>query len=300
MKDIDRLPPLFTSRGDLMSFFARHGKNNARTNLLSMYEGECYLGIDIGSYAIKSVLIGNHGQILNTYYEKPIVNQAIDIIKFIKGMLSPKTKLVKCFVTGLFENANGYADGFVEENSANLRAACFMVPTVDCVIEIGAKQVEVIKRDRECNTITSEKRRMEQVGDMMVSAGEILKVSIESLATMAFFASTPFDFSIDKIDTIEERIKYAIKNRYSVPDISAGISYLIVETAIKEVLHTKDSDRLGKHIVVQGGTFDNKAVLRAFEKIFGIEVICPSISKFMGAYGAALIAKDNYSNQKRD
>lgn len=302
--EINRLDPLFKDNSEYDTFCQRHANAVVQKAELADYTGDCFLGIDAGSTTTKMALIGSEGQLLFSHYTgnkgNPI-QTAIDAIKLLKDKLPSGAHIVHSCSTGygesLLKSAFCLDEGEVE-TIAHCKAASFFEPDVDCVLDIGGQDMKCIKlRKGTVDTILLNEACSSGCGSFIENFASSLGYTAEGFAKEALFAQNPVDLGTRCTVFMNSNVKQAQKEGASVSDISAGLAYSVIKNALFKVIKLSNAEDLGKHIVVQGGTFYNRAVLRAFEKISGVEAICPDISGIMGAFGAALIAKERYKGK---
>ncbi len=300
--EMPRLEPLFTSEEEYSAFIKRHEKAILPKGSLKSYTGNCYLGIDAGSTTTKLALIGESGELLFSFYSSnnanPI-NTAKRAIELLRAELPEGAKIVRSCSTGygeaLLKSAFALDDGEVE-TIAHCTAAAFFDPEVDCVLDIGGQDMKCIRlKDGAVDTILLNEACSSGCGSFIENFANSLELDVETFANKALFAEAPVDLGTRCTVFMNSNVKQAQKEGASVADISAGLAYSVIKNAFYKVIKLSSASDLGRHIVVQGGTFHNKAVLRALEKISGTEATCPDISGLMGAFGAALIAKKNYT-----
>ena len=303
--EMPRLPALFESREDYEAFCDRHKKAEVPSGDLSEYEGECFLGIDAGSTTTKMAVIGSQGQLLYSFYannQGNPIKTAMGAIENLRKILPNGAEIVRSCSTGygeaLLKSAFSLDEGEVE-TIAHCTAASFFDPKVDCVLDIGGQDMKCIKLLDGCvDTVLLNEACSSGCGSFIENFANSLGYTAEGFAKEALFASNPVDLGTRCTVFMNSNVKQAQKEGASVTDISAGLAYSVIKNALYKVIKLADASELGKHIVVQGGTFCNQAVLRAFEKIAGVEVTCPGQSGIMGAFGAALIARERYHGQE--
>ncbi len=303
--EMPRLEPLFQDEEEFKAFEERHQKSVVQIEPLASYCGDCYLGIDAGSTTTKLVLIGKDGQLLFTYYANnhgDPVQTAKDAIKLLKDELPQTANIVRGCSTGygesLLKSAFSLDEGVVE-TIAHCTAASFFDPKVDCVLDIGGQDMKCIKlKNGAVDTILLNEACSSGCGSFIENFAVSLGLTVESFAKEALFATAPVDLGTRCTVFMNSNVKQAQKEGASVADISAGLAYSVIKNALYKVIKLTSAEELGSHIVVQGGTFHNQAVLRAFEKIADVQVTCPSISGLMGAFGAALVAREHDDKQK--
>ena len=303
--EIKRLDPLFADREEYAAFLARHSRAAVKKRALAGYSGNCFLGIDAGSTTTKLALIGEGGELLYSTYASNRGNP----IEVARGALTelmealPDTaRIVRSCSTGygeeLMKAAFRLDEGEVE-TVAHTTAAAFFDPEVDCVLDIGGQDMKCIRlKDHAVDTVILNEACSSGCGSFIENFASSLGFTAEQFAAEALFAESPVDLGTRCTVFMNSNVKQAQKEGAPVSDISAGLAYSVIKNALYKVIKLSNAAQLGRHIVVQGGTFYNKAVLRAFEKIAGVQAVCPDISGIMGAFGAALIARDRCSGEK--
>ena len=303
--EMPRLAPLFRNEEEYTHFCDRHSKAVVSKADFSTYEGNCFLGIDAGSTTTKLALIGEEGQLLWHFYRgnqgNPIMTAQFAIGE-LKRVLPDTAKIVHACSTGygeaLLKSAFALDEGVVE-TIAHCTAASFFDPDVDCVLDIGGQDMKCIRlKNGTVDNIMLNEACSSGCGSFIENFATSMGYTAEAFAKEALFAKAPVDLGTRCTVFMNSNVKQAQKEGAGVPDISAGLAYSVIKNALYKVIKLASAEELGKHIVVQGGTFHNKAVLRAFEKIAGAEATCPDISGLMGAFGAALTAKNHYSGQQ--
>lgn len=300
--EMPRLPALFESHAEYEQFCCRHARASVARGELSAYRGNCYLGIDAGSTTTKMALIGENGELLYSYYTNNNGNPieaAKKGIHELQTLMPGNAKIVRACSTGygeaLLQAAFSLDDGEVK-TIAHCTAASFFDPKVDCVLDIGGQDMKCIRlKNGAVDSIMLNEACSSGCGSFIENFANSLGYTAEEFAQTALFAEHPVDLGTRCTVFMNSNVKQAQKEGASVSDISAGLAYSVIKNALYKVIKLSSAEELGSHIVVQGGTFHNKAVLRAFEEIAGAEVICPDISGVMGAFGAALIARRNYT-----
>ncbi len=302
--EINRLEPLFANKEEYDSFCNRHNKAVVKKENLADYSGECFLGIDAGSTTTKLALIGKDGQLLFSYYannQGNPIQTAKNAIALLCESMPSTAKIARSCSTGygeaLLKSAFHLDEGEVE-TIAHCTAATFFEKNVDCVLDIGGQDMKCIKlRNGAVETIMLNEACSSGCGSFIENFATSLGYTAAEFAQKAIFAENPVDLGTRCTVFMNSNVKQAQKEGASVSDISSGLAYSVIKNALFKVIKLGSADELGKHIVVQGGTFYNHAVLRAFEKVAGVEAICPDISGIMGAFGAALIARERYTGQ---
>ncbi len=299
--EVERMEPLFASPKDYDAFCERHNTHHVTTANLSSYQGNCFLGIDAGSTTTKVALVGDDGSLLYSFYSSndgSPLKTAIQSLKEIYNLLPSGVRIVRSCSTGygeaLMKAAFLLDDGEVE-TVAHYNAAAFFNPDVDCILDIGGQDMKCIKiKNQTVNSVQLNEACSSGCGSFIETFAKSLNYGVEEFARTALFAEHPIDLGTRCTVFMNSKVKQAQKEGASVPDISAGLAYSVIKNALFKVIKVSDASELGQHIVVQGGTFYNDAVLRSFEKIAGCEAIRPDIAGIMGAFGAALIARERY------
>ena len=293
---------LFNDAADLENFRDRHAKHKVKRGELSTYCGDIFVGIDAGSTTTKICAIGSDKQILYTNYGsnegaplKVVVNQIRDLYEKI-----PSTaKIAGVFTTGYGEaivKAALHADGSEVETFAHLTAAQEFCPEVSFVLDIGGQDMKCFfVKDGTIGNITLNEACSAGCGSFIQNFAQGLNMTVGDFAGKALTSAAPVDLGTRCTVFMNSKVKQAQKEGATVNDISAGIALSVIKNALFKVMQLRNVDDLGDNIVVQGGTFYNDAVLRSIEKILKREVIRPDIAGLMGAYGAALLARENCS-----
>lgn len=298
VSSVDTAPVLFESQEDYDAFCQRHNAQHPPAYDIATYTGDAYLGIDAGSTTTKLVLIAPDGGLLYTYYHSNLGNP-VSIVKeqleTIYGLIGDRITIKGSAVTGygedLIKNAFRCDLGLVE-TVAHYNAAAHFNPDVDFIIDIGGQDMKCFKiRNGAVDSIMLNEACSSGCGSFIETFARALGYDIADFAKLGLFTKKPVNLGSRCTVFMNSSVKQAQKDGASVEDISAGLSISIVKNAIYKVLRMSSADDLGQHIVVQGGTFHNDAVLRAFEQELGREVIRPTIAGIMGAFGAALAAK---------
>lgn len=289
-------PPLFSSKEDYDAFKKRHNHDSDNIGYIDKPAGEMYLGIDAGSTTVKAVLCDKNGNILKSSYSSNNGNSVPIVKAFLEEMYAeyPDINIVSSAVTGYGEDIIRNAfhiDNGVVETIAHYTAAEKFRKDVDFIIDIGGQDIKCFKiRNGAIDNIFLNEACSSGCGSFLQTFAAALGYSIADFSKEGLFADRPVDLGSRCTVFMNSSVKQAQKDGASVSNISAGLSISVVKNALYKVIRCDNPDSLGKNIVVQGGTFLNDAVLRAFEKETGRNVIRPSISGLMGAYGAALYA----------
>ncbi len=299
--EVARMEPLFETQEEYDAFRSRHDGHNVKSADLSTYEGNCYLGIDAGSTTTKIALVGEDGSLLYSFYSNnngsPLAT-ALRSIKEIYSKLPENAHIVHSCSTGygeaLLKAALQLDDGEVE-TVAHYYAAAFFNPDVDCILDIGGQDMKCIKiKNQTVDSVQLNEACSSGCGSFIETFAKSLNYSVQDFAKEALFAKNPIDLGTRCTVFMNSKVKQAQKEGASVADISSGLAYSVIKNALFKVIKLSDAKDLGKNIVVQGGTFYNDAVLRSFEKISGCECVRPDIAGIMGAFGAALIARERH------
>ncbi len=293
------LPALFESQEELDKFEKRHNSHKVKKAELKEQIGPLYLGIDAGSTTSKLALINEASELVYSYYnsnEGEPLDLCINMLKNMYKELPESAYIANSAITGygekLIQAALNIDIGEVE-TIAHYKAAKHFEPNVDFIIDIGGQDMKAIKINNSVvDNILLNEACSSGCGSFLESFANSLNMPVKDFATEALFAKKPIDLGSRCTVFMNSMVKQSQKEGASLGDISAGLSYSIIKNALYKVIKLKNAESLGKHIVVQGGTFYNKAVLRSFELETRREVIRPDISGIMGAFGVALIAKE--------
>ena len=295
------LKPLFTTDEEYKMFKDRHDKDTVPKKDLKTYSGDCFLGIDAGSTTTKVVLIDRDGNLLYSLYGSNEGNPLNSVISMLKQLylVLPEKAIIR------YSGITGYGEKLIQtalnvdlneiETIAHYTAAKKFMPNVTSIVDIGGQDMKYIKMKGDViDNIMLNEACSSGCGSFIETFAKSLKLSISDFVNEALQSRRPVDLGSRCTVFMNSKIKQAQKEGYEVGDISAGLSYSVIKNAIQKVMKVRDVSTLGDHIVVQGGTFYNDAVLRAFELIVGKDVIRPDISGLMGAYGVALLAEEQY------
>lgn len=297
----DTLEPLFEGEAELADFRMRHGQAHAQEKSLSDHEGVAFLGIDAGSTTTKVALIDDSGNLMYSFYgnnQGQPLETTMTVLKDLYRKLPENVFIGKAAVTGygeqLIKNALKVDIGEVE-TMAHYKAANHFQPGVDFILDIGGQDMKAMTiKDGALSSIQLNEACSSGCGSFIETFAKSLNYNVEDFAKAALKSKAPVDLGSRCTVFMNSKVKQVQKEGASVGDISAGLSYSVIKNAIYKVIKVRRPEELGEKIVCQGGTFYNEAVLRAFEMVTGREVVRPSIAGLMGAFGAALIALENY------
>jgi len=300
-KEIPRLPSLFRDGQDYEAFRKRHDTHKVLRRNPDEAVGKCFLGIDAGSTTTKVALIDEEGALIFSHYGSNGGNPLKSTIEALKDMyrqILSGTRIVHSAVTGYGEallKAALKIDIGEIETIAHYKAAEHFCPGVDFILDIGGQDMKCLKvRDGNIESILLNEACSSGCGSFLDTFASSLDMNISTFCKEALMAESPVDLGSRCTVFMNSRVKQAQKEGASLGDISAGLSYSIIKNALFKVIKMKNPEELGQRMVVQGGTFHNEAVLRCFELLTGKEAIRPDIAGIMGAYGAALIARERY------
>ena len=295
------IEPLFKDYKEYEEFRKRHSKASVQKAKLQDYKGDCFIGIDAGSTTTKIVLIDNEGKLLYSLYGNNEGNPLQSVIKMLDSLYKvlPETAKLR------FSGVTGYGEKLIQtalnvdigeiETIAHFTAAKQFEPDVTSIVDIGGQDMKYIRlKNGAIDSIMLNEACSSGCGSFIETFAKSLNLEISEFVKQAIEAKRPVDLGSRCTVFMNSKIKQAQKEGYSVGDISSGLSYSVIKNALQKVMKIRDFNTLGDKIVVQGGTFYNDAVLRAFEKIVGKNVIRPDIAGLMGAYGMALLAKEQY------
>ena len=303
--EIQRMEPLFRDQAEYDAFRSHHARHTVPKKDLRDYHGKCFLGIDAGSTTTKLALVGEDGTLLYNFYSSnsgsPLAT-AISAMKEISEIMPEDAEIAFSCSTGygeaLLKSAFMLDEGEVE-TIAHYYAAAAFEPDVDCILDIGGQDMKCIKiKDGTVDSVQLNEACSSGCGSFIETFAKSLGYGVADFAKIALFAQNPTDLGTRCTVFMNSNVKQAQKEGAEVGDISAGLAYSVIRNALFKVIKITSPEDLGKHVVVQGGTFYNDAVLRSFEKISGVDAVRPDIAGIMGAYGAALIARERYDAEK--
>lgn len=291
----DRLAPLFASEEEYRAFAERHAKTAVPCRDIASYRGKAWLGIDSGSTTTKLVLLAEDKSILYSYYSSNRGNP-VELIREqleeIYRLCGDRIVIAGSSVTGYGEELVGHAfhiDEGVVETIAHYTAAKHFQPNVDFILDIGGQDIKCFRiRNGAIDSIMLNEACSSGCGSFIETFAKAMGYDVAQFAQLGIFAKAPVNLGSRCTVFMNSSVKQSQKDGADVSDISAGLSVSVVKNAIYKVIRASSPKELGERIVVQGGTFYNDAVLRAFEQELGLQVIRPSIAGLMGAYGAAL------------
>ena len=297
--EVKRMEPLFASEEEYDAFSRRHAGHSVRKGRLSEYSGNCYLGIDCGSTTTKTAVVGEDGTLLYSFYSNnngDTLGTTIKSIREIYSMLPDSARIAYSCSTGYGEalvKAAFLLDEGEVETVSHYYAAAFFEPDVDCILDIGGQDMKCIRiKNNTVDSVQLNEACSSGCGSFIETFAKSLNYSVQDFAKAALFAKNPTDLGTRCTVFMNSNVKQAQKEGATVADISAGLAYSVIKNALFKVIKVTDAKEFGKKVVVQGGTFYNDAVLRSFEKISGCEAVRPDIAGIMGAFGAALIARE--------
>ena len=295
------LAPLFVTNAEYEAFKERHDKDTVPKKDLKTYKGDCFIGIDAGSTTTKLVVTDCDDNLLYSLYQSNEGNPLKSVINMLKELyeIIPQTATIR------YSGVTGYGEQLIQsalnvdlneiETIAHYTAAKRFMPNVTSIVDIGGQDMKYIKiKNGTINNIMLNEACSSGCGSFIETFAKSLNISINDFVESALDSRSPVDLGSRCTVFMNSKIKQAQKEGATVGDISAGLSYSVIKNAIQKVMKVRDISTLGDHIVVQGGTFYNDAVLRAFELIVGKDVVRPDIAGLMGAYGVAILARKQY------
>ncbi len=304
--DFIKFPPLFADKQQYTDFVERHKKATLPTAELSQVTEPVYLGVDAGSTTVKCVLLDSEGRLVYQSYQ-PNSSNPVPLIKKVLEELyatKPDINIAGSTVTGYGEELirNAFSmDWGVVETVAHFTAAKAFMPNVDFVIDIGGQDMKCFKvRGGAIDNIFLNEACSSGCGSFLQTFAGALGYNVSEFAQLGLEGEHPVDLGSRCTVFMNSSVKQAQKDGASVGDISSGLSISVVKNALYKVIRAASPQELGQNIVVQGGTFLNDAVLRAFEKELGCEVVRPDVAGLMGAFGAALISKERAAQRGHD
>ncbi len=297
-------PPLFENEDEYNKFIERHNRARIETKELKGYKGKAYIGMDSGSTTVKAVVLSENCELLHSKYMQSKGNPVELIKEFLREVyeINPDIDIASSAVTGYGEDIvkNAFSvDYGIVETIAHFSAAKHFMPDVEFVIDIGGQDIKCFKiHNGAIDNLFLNEACSSGCGSFLQTFANALGYSIEEFANKGIYAKHPVDLGSRCTVFMNSSVKQAQKDGATIEDISAGLSLSVVKNALYKVIRATSPDELGKKVVVQGGTFLNNAVLRAFEQEMGVEVVRSNIAGLMGAYGAALYSMEKVKNQQ--
>ena len=294
--------PLFADEAEYRDFVARHQDRTVARRELATYAGAAFLGIDAGSTTTKLALVAADGALLYSYYGsnqgRPL-DTVVAALRDLYGRINPQTRIVYSLATGYGERLIQAAlrvDAGEVETAAHLKAAAAFLPDVTFVLDIGGQDMKCFfVRDGVIESIMLNEACSSGCGSFIENFAQSAGLNVKDFAELALRAKHPVDLGTRCTVFMNSKVKEAQKEGGTLGDIAAGLAVAVVKNALFKVIRLKNADSLGANVVVQGGTFYNDAVLRATEIVLGRDVVRPDIAGIMGAYGAALLARERGS-----
>ena len=297
--EVARLDPLFSTDEDYQEFKARHDRQVVPKGDLTSYHGRVFIGIDAGSTTMKAAVVGEDGELLYTWYGNnngDILGTARTITDDIYDKMPADCTIGHVTTTGYGEQIlieALRADSGEIETVAHLRGAKAFIPDVEFILDIGGQDMKCLQvKDGVIEHIMLNEACSSGCGSFIESFAVSMNMSVQEFAEAAVHAKSPVDLGSRCTVFMNSRVKQAQKEGATIGDVAAGLSYSVIKNALFKVIKLRDFDEIGKYCVVQGGTFMSDATLRAFELLTGRDVIRPDVAGCMGAYGAALLARD--------
>ncbi len=305
--EVERLRPLFQDEQERAEFEARHACARVRRTDLCSVRGPCYLGIDAGSTTTKAVLVDGSGALAWSAYEgnggSPL-QVALRMVTELRRGLPEEAWIARACATGYGESlvmAALRADMGEVETIAHYTAATSFLPGVDAILDIGGQDMKFMRiRDGAISTVLLNEACSSGCGSFLETFAGSLGLTLGDFTREARGARSPVDLGSRCTVFMNSRVKQAQKEGASLGDIAAGLSYSVIRNALQKVIRLRDPSQLGERVLVQGGTFSNDAVLRAFELVAGRQAVRPDLPGLMGALGAALLARDAAAGMPRD
>ncbi|MDR1554828.1 MAG: 2-hydroxyacyl-CoA dehydratase [Campylobacteraceae bacterium] len=299
---INTLRAFFLDEEERRDFENRHSRADIKKIDLSCYEGNAFLGLDCGSTTTKAVLLSQNNEILYEFYgsnEGEPLKVVKNILNSIYAKLPSRVKIAFSCVTGYGEALTKEAykiDTSEVETIAHYKAASFFMKDVDCIVDIGGQDMKYVRiKNGTIDNILLNEACSSGCGSFIETFAHSVNMEVSEFGKAALNSKAPCDLGSRCTVFMNSSVKQAQKEGLSIADISAGLSYAVIKNALIKVIKLKNPEDLGKHIIVQGGTFYNDSVLRAFEIISKRDVVRPKIAGLMGAFGAALLAKERFN-----
>jgi predicted CoA-substrate-specific enzyme activase len=297
-REVERLAPLFPDDAALAAFRERHARARIPRAPLAAAAGPCYLGLDAGSTTTKAVLVDCAGAVAWSFYG----NNGGSPLKVAAAAISTLYRELPAGAWIARSCATGYGEALMKaalrmdegevETIAHFTAAASVLPGVDSILDIGGQDMKFLRiRDGVISSILLNEACSSGCGSFLETFAHSLGLGVPGFAAAALGSRSPVDLGSRCTVFMNSRVKQAQKEGASVGDISAGLSYSVIKNALQKVIRLRSPSELGERVIVQGGTFFNEAVLRAFELVSGREAVRPDAAGLMGAYGAALLAR---------
>ena len=297
--EVARLDPLFATDEDYYAFKRRHDKEVVPRGNLADYRGRVFIGLDAGSTTMKAAVVGEKGELLYTWYG----NNNGDVLGTARKIMDDIYTSLPEGVTIGHVTTTGYGEGILIEalradsgeieTVAHLRGAQAFVPDVEFILDIGGQDMKCLQvGEGIIEHISLNEACSSGCGSFIASFADSMGMSVQDFAATALHGKQPVDLGSRCTVFMNSRVKQAQKEGATIGDVAAGLSYSVIKNALFKVIKLRDYEQIGKYVVVQGGTFMSDATLRAFELLTGREVIRPDIAGTMGAYGAALLARE--------
>ena len=297
--EVPRLAPLFADEAALEEFRTRHAQQVVPKGDIATYSGRVFIGIDAGSTTMKAAVVGEDGELLYTWYDNnngDVLGTAKTIMNDIYAKLPEGCTIGHVTTTGYGEALLIQAlraDSGEIETVAHLRGAKAFVPDVNFILDIGGQDMKCLQvKHGVIEHIMLNEACSSGCGSFIASFADSMNMTVQEFAKVALTAEQPVDLGSRCTVFMNSRVKQAQKEGATIGDVAAGLSYSVIKNALFKVIKLRDFDEIGQWCVVQGGTFMSDATLRAFELLTGKDVIRPDIAGTMGAYGAALLARD--------
>ncbi len=297
--EVERLDPLFATEADYQEFKARHDQEVVPKGSLDGYHGRVFIGLDAGSTTMKAAVVGEGGELLYTWYGNnngDVLGSARKIMDDIYDHLPADCTIGHVTTTGYGEGIlieALQADSGEIETVAHLRGAKAFVPDVNFILDIGGQDMKCLQiKNGIIEHISLNEACSSGCGSFVANFADSMGMTVQEFAAAAVKGEKPVDLGSRCTVFMNSRVKQAQKEGATIGDVAAGLSYSVIKNALFKVIKLRDYDQIGEYVVVQGGTFMSDATLRAFELLTGRKVIRPDIAGVMGAYGAALLARD--------
>ena len=293
------MEPLFSDEAAYRAFCERHARARVERGTMPASGGRVFLGVDAGSTTVKFAVVGEQGELLDERYESNSGNPVPRVLDYLRDLYAryPGIRIGGSASTGygedLIRNAFSLDFGIVE-TVAHLIAARKLEPQVDFILDIGGQDMKCLKiRDGVIDNIYLNEACSSGCGSFLQTFAAALGMDIASFARLGIYADSPVDLGSRCTVFMNSSVKQAQKDGASIENISAGLSISVIKNALYKVIRIGSAENLGRHVVVQGGTFYNDCVLRTLERELGCDVIRPDVAGLMGAYGAALYAREH-------